>query len=631
MRVRSLAWLGVIALSVVLLSFDHSERSEAAGPSLTVPAPGRITATVSADQDLDSFVASLPFVARSVSLFDIETQRFLVFIPGAPEAVNLASREAYEAGSIVWVLRSATDLTFDAESASIAGALAQASPGSDQPSAFPVPRAGGLTYGLAGTSDIEALAAAQPFEVESILVLDVVTQRYFTHIPGAPMLVNTLDDRLTPDSVAWIRRAAPSAAPAIVAAPAPAAAPAVVAAPAPPAAPAPAPPASPPGAPAPTASPSSTPAPSPTATPSSTSTPSPTSTVTSTPNPTATPSPTPTAAPSPTATAETHGGCEPIPSSRLAILGERVGYAASATGAASGCLYHVTHDGDDGPGSLREAASAGTNWVVFDDDFEITLDSGLIVGPNTTIDGRGRRITIHGGIHIPNRNVIVTNLTINNYRGDQYLDAISIQGRDATNIWLDHIAFDVTPDELLVLWAWPTPDHAPGRVSVTWSRFGAGGLSPDSTASNTHGILVGAQGGDGVGSSRTRLTLAYNLFETATRSPLIGDSAQAHIFNNYYPDWGSYGIMARRNGQVRSEHNIFAEAQGARVNAFVLDDNQLFGDEVLFDQGSWFPNDASGTTHRPEAVFTPDYGYSLQPADATLQQRIQATAGPTIR
>ena len=371
------------------------------------------------------------------------------------------------------------------------------------------------------------------------------------------------------------------------------------------------------------------PAPAPSPTP--TATPTPTSTVTSTPSPTATPSPTPTAAPSPTATAETHGGCEPIPSSRLAILGERVGYAASATGAASGCLYHVTHDGDDGPGSLREAASAGANWVVFDDDFEITLDSGLVVGPNTTIDGRGRRITIHGGIHIPNRNVIVTNLTINNYRGDQYLDAISIQGRDATNIWLDHIAFDVTPDELLVLWAWPTPDHAPGRVSVTWSRFGAGGLSPDSTASNTHGILVGAQGGDGVGSSRTRLTLAYNLFETATRSPLIGDSAQAHIFNNYYPDWGSYGIMARRNGQVRSEHNIFAEAQGARVNAFVLDDNQLFGDEVLFDQGSWFPNDASGTTHRPEAVFTPDYGYSLQPADATLQQRIQATAGPTIR
>ena len=74
-------------------------------------------------------------------------------------------------------------------------------------SPLPVPQPGGLTQGLAGTSDPAALVAAQPFEVESVFVFVPAEQDFLRHIPGAPAIVNTLDAQaLAPDSIVTIRR-----------------------------------------------------------------------------------------------------------------------------------------------------------------------------------------------------------------------------------------------------------------------------------------------------------------------------------------------------------------------------------------------------------------------------------------
>src|SRR5690606_14012875 len=128
----------------------------------------------------------------------------------------------------------------------------------------------------------------------------------------------------------------------------------------------------------------------PTATPAKTPTvaPTPVKTPTAAPTPVKTPTPTPTPAKTPTS----NDGCAPIPNSRLDLLDDRIGFGRSTTGGAGGCLYVVTNDNDDGPGSLRWAAERGGYWIVFDDDYTIDLDGPIFVEGETTIDGNGARV-----------------------------------------------------------------------------------------------------------------------------------------------------------------------------------------------------------------------------------------------
>ena len=77
----------------------------------------------------------------------------------------------------------------------------------DEPSVLPAPPPGGWTQGVAGTSDIEALVAAQTFDVQSVWALDLATQDFQSYIPGAPAFVNNPGvSSLRPDSVVMMLR-----------------------------------------------------------------------------------------------------------------------------------------------------------------------------------------------------------------------------------------------------------------------------------------------------------------------------------------------------------------------------------------------------------------------------------------
>ncbi|MEZ4503865.1 MAG: hypothetical protein R3C39_14680 [Dehalococcoidia bacterium] len=73
------------------------------------------------------------------------------------------------------------------------------------PNRFPTPPAGTLTWGVAGTSNLEALLAAQDFPVAAAFTFDAPTGTFLRFIPGAPAVVNTLRS-LTPDTVVRLRR-----------------------------------------------------------------------------------------------------------------------------------------------------------------------------------------------------------------------------------------------------------------------------------------------------------------------------------------------------------------------------------------------------------------------------------------
>ncbi len=72
----------------------------------------------------------------------------------------------------------------------------------DEPRVLPAPPPGGFSEGVAGTSDLEALVAAQIFDVASVWVFEPATQDFLLHIPGAPAFANSLtSDSLSADSV----------------------------------------------------------------------------------------------------------------------------------------------------------------------------------------------------------------------------------------------------------------------------------------------------------------------------------------------------------------------------------------------------------------------------------------------
>ena len=78
--------------------------------------------------------------------------------------------------------------------------------------ALPTPPPGGWTEGFAGTSEIRALIAGQPFAVATVWALDPATQEWQSYIPGAPDFVNTLDAALSPGRVVIMRRGGESPA-----------------------------------------------------------------------------------------------------------------------------------------------------------------------------------------------------------------------------------------------------------------------------------------------------------------------------------------------------------------------------------------------------------------------------------
>ena len=179
--------------------------AEACGSSvLPVPRPGGWTYGASDTSDLAALMDAQRFPVASVWLFDIDAQEFRGHTVGAPDSLNTLDDSSLRPGSVVIMRRTdALGGVSDAEAP-----IAEDEPTHDEPTALPVPPPGGWTYGLACTSDLAALIAAQQFPVASVRVFDVGAQRFLSHTVGVPEFVNTLDDSsLTPGSVVWMRRA----------------------------------------------------------------------------------------------------------------------------------------------------------------------------------------------------------------------------------------------------------------------------------------------------------------------------------------------------------------------------------------------------------------------------------------
>ena len=227
--------------------------SARAAPSAAQPLPppraGGLTQGLAGTSDPAALVAAQPFEVESVWLFLPSQQDFLRYIPGAPARVNTLDAASLREDSIVTIRRRGS--SSDETPAPIAGGAAE--PLLGLANVLSAPPGGGLTQGVSGTNDPATLATAQPFEVRSVSMFHVPSQRWLVYIDGAPAAASTLvRGLLQPDSIVTIRV----------------------------------------GALTPPLAPAAQPSPSPT--PTSTPTPAPTPTPTPSPTPTPTPVPTPT-------------------------------------------------------------------------------------------------------------------------------------------------------------------------------------------------------------------------------------------------------------------------------------------------------------------------------------------------
>ncbi|ONK09657.1 Ig-like domain-containing protein [Streptomyces sp. MP131-18] len=164
-----------------------------------------------------------------------------------------------------------------------------------------------------------------------------------------------------------------------------------------------------------------------------------------------------------------------------------------ATGGRGGSVYEVTTLADSGPGSLRDAVSAGDRTVVFRVSGTIHLAGGLdITGSNLTIAGQtapGDGICVAGNeTEIKADNVILRYLR---FRGTDVLgtpiDTFKMEGR--RDVIIDHCSFSWGVDETC-------STYGNRNVTVQWCIV-AEGLTMSAHEKGRHGY-GGLWGGDNV-------------------------------------------------------------------------------------------------------------------------------------
>ncbi|CAM5179553.1 hypothetical protein CDEN61S_02825 [Castellaniella denitrificans] len=232
-----------------------------------------------------------------------------------------------------------------------------------------------------------------------------------------------------------------------------------------------------------------------------------------------------------------------------ALLQQREGYGAKATGGLGGEFVEVTSDRDAGPGTLRaalEQARKGRTWIRFASDMTIVLDSQLRVPSGTTIDGRGKRVVLmDDGLGVyGSRNVILTHLTIDG-RLNRFTQAVNV-ANGSRDVWVDHMDLSRMSDRLLNV------KNGSTDVTISWTKFHNSNkvmLLNNMTSKN----LFQNYERDSI----ARVTLHHNyFFNTVQRNPRA-QFGTFHLFNNLVENWDFYGMSFSLEARALVEGNIF--------------------------------------------------------------------------
>lgn len=201
------------------------------------------------------------------------------------------------------------------------------------------------------------------------------------------------------------------------------------------------------------------------------------------------------------------------------------GFGAMVTGGRGGAVVHVTNLNDSGPGSLRDALSAGDRIVVFDVAGLITIASQLVVkGDNVTVAGQtapSPGITVYGdGTSVSGRSNVVLRFLRFRQGYDSASGTKALNVTDGSNMIFDHL-------------------------SVQWGRWDTIGITGKSSTITVQYSLMGEsidpQRFGGLIDSADKVTISHNLWlDNQSRSPKL--KANGQYINNVVYNWGANGL-----------------------------------------------------------------------------------------
>jgi pectate lyase len=326
------------------------------------------------------------------------------------------------------------------------------------------------------------------------------------------------------------------------------------------------------------------------------------------------------------------------------LLSRREGFGRRVTGGyvsrTDAEVVHVTTAADSGPGSLREAVRGDDpRWIIFDGDYNIQLKTGLMVGSNKTIDGRGRDILIQSpddgdednwGLRIYDEsNVIVHNIRFDQCGDytkqieDDQNDCIDIIG--ANKVWIDHATLSQAADKLISV------AGGSENVTVSWSHF-----SENVSGQFDQQVfqIAAASYGEAVERNST-VTLHHNFFDdTGERHPMIMYGA-AHAYNNYVYSFKWLGMGSFREAQLVVEGNILENTEDVEKDATKYDIGDGCNNGICDPRDGYIKlgnNSAINArllSNHPRRVFVPRsiYSYELDRPNDSLRDVLVGFSG----
>lgn len=270
----------------------------------------------------------------------------------------------------------------------------------------------------------------------------------------------------------------------------------------------------------------------------------------------------------------------PFPRSQIAGAQSYQGFGSTTPGGSGGTAVRVTNLNDSGPGSLREALSAGNRTVVFDVGGEIHLTSAIrVAGAFITVDGltapspgitlKGAGLSIHGsrlrgapktsqkslrGAGLSpdgGHDIIIRGIRIRDAKAKGSTDGITI-AFGAYNIIIDHVSVQGSADGNIDI------TEGSHDVTVSWSIL----AEPAGTQKN---MLIKF--------NSPRITLHHNIFvHSRQRNPQVSiDDAGTpatdttlDMRNNLVWEWGAgYGTMVWHGPRANVVNNYYSSSHKA--------------------------------------------------------------------
>ena len=278
------------------------------------------------------------------------------------------------------------------------------------------------------------------------------------------------------------------------------------------------------------------------------------------------------------------------------------GFGRNATGGAGGNSVTVTT-----AAAFKSAVESTAKSII---TVSGTIDLGAngkvnMTTGNKTIVGANSSATVKGTIQLSSvNNVIIQNLNITANTGAAGAnDGITVYG--STNVYITKCTiYDCTDGNLDIV-------HGSDYVTVSWCKFYY-------TRDNGHNFsnLIGSSDTDAGGYHHT---WHHNWWSTGCKQRMLADRfGPCHMYNNYWNCTGNdYCTSARNVTQMLSENNYY---EGVK-NPLTKENSGK-----LKTSGNVFVNCTGTQITSNDAVFTPNYGYTLDTA-ANAKTRVLAGAG----